>query len=159
MMNAALFTTPVQVDAVITESSGRQVWRRTGPAAARLSGTLTTSETRLTLTFNYTYAVEWPAASSVTEKGSLPMVVLSGAQRLSAVAWVFVDDKKVTVESGAPPADDAALEQVLTENSISVRKILGTPAVTPRATGGFDVSFEYFRSVVLEQLEVPPSWL
>jgi len=144
-------STPVHIDAFIREPGGKHIWERSGAAAPRFSGTLTTAETRLDFQLGYTYTITWagPVAADITKLQSIGLNVAPNATQLDIVVTAMVDTRTFTVQ-GPPPADKAALKAALIAQGIDLVTVPAEPVVTPKA-GSFDVTVRVLRTVAVYQ--------
>jgi hypothetical protein len=151
---AVFGATPVKLEASVQEIDGRRVWEHKGAPAQSFSGTVRSSDKRLWLELFYEYRLVWPQPMKVVTNENLQFTVPEAATRVDFVAWVFVDNRTITLSDSTPPADDQALAAAVAAQGIKLNKVLSKPTVTPRAGGGFDVELRLLR-VVLEQLSRP----
>jgi len=150
--------TPVKLELLVTEPGGKHLLERRGDAAPTVSGTINTTETRLSAQFTFTYEVLWPGPTPTVSINtrSVGLTVAPDADRADLVSFVVLDSKAFTL-TGTPPANDAALAAVLRAQGVDLLRVPVRPTVTPRAGGGFDVAFKQIQSVSFQPLSAPPS--
>jgi hypothetical protein len=150
--------TPVKLELLVTEPGGKHLLeRRSGPQPT-LSGTVTTTETRLNAQLTFTYEVLWPGPTPTVSINtrSLGLNVAPGEGRVDMASFVVLDTKTVTLPGPTAPASDSALASALRAQGVDLIRVPVKPTVSTRAGGGFDATFKLIQAVSFEQLSGPP---
>ena len=145
-------TTPVKIDAIVTDRDGTRIWHREGAAAPQFSGSLRTSDTKLHLDVFYTCELGWPQPTVDNHNTRATLDVPADSQTLEAVVMVAIEKTDLFIADMVTP-DANAIASAITAAGFPVRQVLRPPKVTPRTGGGFNV--EFMRLINVDVFQIP----
>ena len=152
-----MFAPGVTLAATVKDVGGKGLFAKSGPAVASMSGTLNSSDEQLALELRYTHRLVWPQARDVSANSFMNLNAPAGTRRIDAAAIVVAEQATIDVPAGTAVGDDASLAKRLSGKGIELGKVLTKPTVTPRAGGGFDITFRILRNVALQQFGAAPA--